>query len=233
VVQVVAVFGFARQAYQVAMVALLCVSGFVDGDRSAARSSAYDAGDGPLRSFSKEKTMAIKINRKAANVPTEEQALKRLEQHIEVGDLDEIIAPWLPTRLRYLVTYMNSQTAGRMRSATVVSVTNQSTRPNLVTVSWFKGFSANSSPVGVTSFMIPPDFTVDFGSRDLPGELTTLNSVCNPQLVFDEGRAIVSSRQPEIGVSARVYYTSGDGDEELHAITDSKLVEFGEGNDGD
>jgi hypothetical protein len=158
--------------------------------------------------------MAIKINRKAANVPTEEQALKRLEQHIEVGDLDEIIAPWLPTRLRYLVTYMNSQTAGRMRSATVVSVTNQSTRPNLVTVSWFKGFSASSS-------------------RDLPGELTTLNSVCNPQLVFDEGRAIVSSRQPEIGVSARVYYTSGDGDEELHAITDSKLVEFGEGNDGD
>jgi hypothetical protein len=54
----------------------------------------------------------------------------------------------------------------------------------------------------------------------------SLNSVCNPQLVFDEGRAIVSSRQPKIGVSARVYYTSGDRDEELHAITDSKLVEF-------
>ena len=177
--------------------------------------------------------MAIKINRKAANVPTEEQALKRLEQHIEVGDLDEIISPWVPTRLRYLVTYMNSQTAGRMRSATVVSVTNQSTRPNLVTVSWFKGFAANTSPVGVTTFMIPPDFTVDFGSRDLPGELTTVNSVCNPALVFDEGRAIVSSRQAEIGVSARVYYTSGDSDEQLHAITDSKLVEFGEGNDGD
>jgi len=177
--------------------------------------------------------MAIKIDREAANIPIEEQALKRLEQHIEVGDLDEIISPWVATRLRYLVTYMNSQTAGRMRSATVVSVTNQSTRPNLVTVSWFKGFSANTSPVGVTTVMIPPDFTLDFGSRNLPGELTTLNSVCNPELVFDEGRAIVSSRQPEIGVSARVYYTTGDRDEQLHAITDSKLVEFGVGNDGD
>jgi hypothetical protein len=176
---------------------------------------------------------AKKINRKAPNVPTEGRALKRFEHHIELGELEEIVSPWLPVRTRYLVTYMNSQTASRQRSATVVSVTNQSDRPNLVTVSWFKGFSDNSSPVGVTSFMIPPDYTVDFGSRDLPGELTVVNSVCNPELVFDEGRALVSSRQPEIGVSARVYYTSGEGDEQLNAITDSKLVPFGKGNLGD
>lgn len=106
---------------------------------------------------------------------------------------------------------------------------HQSDRPNLVTVSWIKDFSDNSSPVGVTSFMIPPDCTVDFGSRDLPGELTVVNAVCNPELVFDEGRALVSSRQPEIGVSARIYYTSGDGDERLDAITDSKIVPFGQG----
>ena len=176
---------------------------------------------------------AKEITRKGPNVPTEGRALKRLEQHIEVGDLEEIVSPWLPVRTRYLVTYMSSQTASRQRSATVVSVTNQSDRPNLVTVSWFKGFSDNSSPVGVTSFMIPPDYTVDFGSRDLPGELTVVNSVCSPELVFDEGRALVSSRQPELGVSARVYYTSGERDEGLDAITDSKVVPLGQGNVGD
>jgi hypothetical protein len=102
-----------------------------------------------------------------------------------------------------------------------------------VTVSWFVGFSDNSSPVGSSSFVIPPDFTVDFGSRNLPPELTVVNSVPNPELVFDEGRAIVSSRRPEIGVSARVYYTSGDRDEDLLAITDSKVVLFGKENLGD
>jgi hypothetical protein len=38
---------------------------------------------------------------------------------------------------------------------------------------------------------------------------------------------------PQIGVSARVYYTSGDRDEELLAITDSKVVPFGKQNLGD
>lgn len=173
------------------------------------------------------------ISRKGPNVPTEERALRRFEQHIELGELDEIVSPWLPVRTRYLVTYMNSQTASRQRSATVVSVTNQSDRPNLVTVSWFKGFSDNSSPVGVSSFVIPPDYTVDFGSRNLPGELTVVNSVPNPELTFDEGRALVSSRQPEIGVSARVMYTTGDKDEQLQAITDSKVVQIDQGNAGD
>jgi hypothetical protein len=34
-------------------------------------------------------------------------------------------------------------------------------------------------------------------------------------------------------VSARVYYTSGDGDEQLLAISDSKVVVFDSGNIGD
>lgn len=134
---------------------------------------------------------------------------------------------------RYLVTYMSSQTGGRIRSATVVSVTNQSDRDNRVTVSYYKGFSDDTSPVGQTTFSIPPDFTVDFASRNLPGELTVTNSVPNPELVFDEGRAIVSSSHPEIGVSARVYYTRDDADLDLLAITDSNVVRIGEGNVGD
>jgi len=171
--------------------------------------------------------------RKTANVPTEERALARLARRIELGELEELEGIELPSTPRYLVTYMNSQTGGRLRSATIVSVTNQSDKINRVYVSWFKGFSANTSPVGVSAMAIPPDYTADFGSRNLPGELTVVNSVPNPELVFDEGRAIVSSMWPEIGVSARVCYTSDDNDLDLLAITDSKVVKFGRGNRGD
>lgn len=173
------------------------------------------------------------LSKESPNVPTEPQALKRLERYHEFGEFGELRTPYLPSRARYLVTYMNSQARGRLRSATIVSVTNQSDRINRVFVSYFKGFSDNASPVGVTAFAIPPDYTVDFASRDLPGEITVCNSVCNPELVFDEGRAIVSSMWPEIGVSARVVYTRGERDEELLAITDAKLVVFGEANHGD
>lgn len=172
------------------------------------------------------------LTRKGPHVPTEGRALRRLEHHVQIGDIGDLTL-LVPVRPRYLVTYMNSQTGGRHRSATVVSVTNQADKPNEVTVTWFKGFTDDASPVGSSTFIIPPDFTVDFGSRSLPGELTVVNSTPNPQLTFDEGRAIVSSRRAEIGVSARVYYTAGDGDEELNAITDSKVVRYGKGNHGD
>jgi len=128
---------------------------------------------------------------------------------------------------------MNSQTNGNIRSATVVSVTNQSTKTNRVTVSYFKGFTSNSSSVGSTTYSIPPEYTVDFCTRNLPGSLTVCNSVPNPELTFDEGRAIVSSERPEIGVSSRVYYTSGNNDDELLSITDSNVVVYGKGNQGD
>jgi hypothetical protein len=85
----------------------------------------------------------------------------------------------------------------------------------------------------MTVTSIPPDFTLDFASRSIPFELTAVNAVCNPELVFDEGRAIVGSRQPEIAVSSRVYYTTGANDANLLAITDSKVVRFDQGNAGD
>lgn len=178
--------------------------------------------------------MANDLTKKAPKVPTDPEALKRLKRLVELGELEEIAAvPGAPGVPRYVVTYMHSQTGSPIRSATVVSVTNQSDKPNRVTVSYFKGFTDNSSPVGATTFSIPPDFTVDFASRNIPAELTQCNSVCNPELVFDEGRAIVSSKRPEIAVSSRIYYTAGERDAELLAITDSKVVRFEQGNKGD
>ncbi|HET7759691.1 MAG TPA: hypothetical protein VFK62_07190 [Gaiellaceae bacterium] len=171
---------------------------------------------------------------KSPDVPTDANAKKELDRHVELGDLgdlaDVIKFPGTP---RYVVTYMNSQKGGRIQSATIVTVTNQSPRPNIVTVLWFKGLTSNNSPVGMTVTSIPPDFTLDFASRNIPSELTVVNAVCNPELVFDEGRAIVGSRQPEIAVSSRVYYTAGRNDADLLAITDSKVVRFDQGNAGD
>lgn len=181
--------------------------------------------------------MSKELIREGPHVPTDdERAMARLRRVVELGDLEDLtgIQIFPPMTPRYLVTYMNSQTAnGAMRSATVVTVTNQSTLTNTVSVAFFRGFTDDSSPVGTATFAIPPQFTVDFASRQLPGELTVTNAVPTPELTFHEGRAIVSSRWPDIGVSARVYYTAGDRDERLHAITDSKIVVYGDGNAGD
>jgi hypothetical protein len=100
---------------------------------------------------------------------------------------------------------------------------------------WFRVSPARDRPRSVRGHPVQcvRGTTVDFGSRDLPTELVVVNAVPNPELTFDEGRAVVSSELPEIGLSARVYYTSGDGDEQLLSITDSGVVVYGEANHGD
>ena len=178
--------------------------------------------------------MEKRMNKKGSYWPSDELSQKTLKQYIELGELGELdpkILPWPFIRGRYLVTYMNSNTSGRNRSATVVSVTNQSKNTNRVVVSFYKGFG--SSPVGSAAYSIPPGLTVDFGTRELPDELTAVNAVPTPELIYDEGRAVVSSLFPEIAVSARVFYTSGNNDDQLLGISDSKVVVLGEGNKGD
>jgi hypothetical protein len=142
---------------------------------------------------------------------------------------------------RYLITYMNSQTGEAIRSATVVTVTNQSGGTCDVTVQWFKGFLF--TPECTTTFVgLENELTADFCSRSLPFTITSCNSTCDPELTFDEGRAVVSSSTEtadgpdcsKIAVSARVYYTAGEeGDSAVAAITDSKVVRAGQGNRGD
>ncbi len=170
--------------------------------------------------------------RQGPHVPTEKRAKAQLERAVALGELEQLEIVPIEVVPRYLVTYMNSQTRkDSMRSATVVSVTNQSKTSNLVTVTFYRGLC--SAPSGTATYSIPPLWTIDFGSRHLPSELTVTNAVPSPELDYHEGRAIVSSMWPQIGVSARVYYTSGDGDERLLAVTDSKIVVYGEGNSGD
>lgn len=128
---------------------------------------------------------------------------------------------------RYLVTYMKSRDN---RSATVVTVTNQSKATCRVRVEWQVGFSTGN--VCATTLALAPGFTADFCSRGLNSALTTCNSTCNPELDFHEGKAYVTSACSQIGVSARVYYTQ-NRDTQVEAITDSKVVKASSGNNGD
>lgn len=176
---------------------------------------------------------AQEMLRGGSDVPSDPRAQRLLQRELEAGTLGPLPGNFVFSSPRYLVTYMNSQTGGRTRSATVVSITNQSPTSCRVSVSFYKGFSSNSAPVCTTNFSITPDFTVDFCSRNLPSEITVCNSTCAPELTADEGRAIVGATCKEIAVSSRVYYLSGQADEQMTAITDSKIVLIGQGNQGD
>lgn len=63
-------------------------------------------------------------------VPRDPRAKKRLEELVERGEFEAIDpAAALSSRPRYLVTFMKSVTAFRIRSGTVVTVTNQARGP--------------------------------------------------------------------------------------------------------
>ncbi len=174
---------------------------------------------------------------KSAKWPSNPSAVKQLKNQIEfeqIGELDIKLFPWPFMICRYLVTYMNSQTLNRIRSTTVVTVTNQSNRANRVGVYFYRGLvGTGGSPVGSCFYTIPPGATIDFATRRLPNEITTVNCVPTPELTYAEGRAIVCSQYAGIAVSSRVIYTEGDKDTQLLAISDSNIVDYGQGNEGD
>ncbi|MDW3646291.1 MAG: hypothetical protein R8P61_04435 [Bacteroidia bacterium] len=164
------------------------------------------------------------------NWPSNALAIHGIERQIQLGELGEIKLPELfpIASPRYLVTYMNSQTGGRIRSSTVVSVTNQSAFRNFVRVAFYWGLG--NQVAGSCNYLIPSGYTIDFGSRQIPGEITSLNCVSSPELHFHEGRVVVSSSYPQIAVSSRVIYTEGEKDSQMLSITDSKIVTYGKGN---
>jgi hypothetical protein len=147
----------------------------------------------------------------------------------------------LAQEARYLVTYVSSSTHTAIRSATVVTVVNQSDRACGVEVEWF--VSPNpATPVCTRNILVDPGQAVQFCSRPLPNSITADCEVCldQPLTSQNQGKAIVSSSIgfpcSLIAVEARVYYTTGsekEGDTAISAISNSKVVFFGEGNLGD
>jgi hypothetical protein len=154
---------------------------------------------------------------------------------VHVLFLNSVLAQETP---RYVITYIRSQTGTGIRSATAITVINQSSRSCEVQVGWF--LSSIFSPIGISSVLVSGGTGVQFCSRSLPNSITRCNSTSNPELDSEtevQGRAIVfSSDEFEcslLAIDARVYYTTGDRDTAISAISNPKIVFYGEGNLGD
>ena len=89
---------------------------------------------------------------------------------------------------------------------------------------------------------MPSGNAFQFCSRHLPDPITRCDIISSPELNSDtpvvmQGKAVVSSTDgPEcsrIAVEARVYYTTGEDDTAISAISNSKIVFIDEGNLGD
>jgi len=135
---------------------------------------------------------------------------------------------------RYVATYMASRTAPSPRSATVVSITNNSSTTCGTSVDWKIGFGGVAC---TTSLTLAPGQTGEHCSRSINDGLAVCNATCSPQLTADEGNAIIGSTSgtpcAAIAVSARTFYTTGASDQTLNAVSDANIVRVGAGNNGD
>jgi len=168
----------------------------------------------------------MSINRNPGDTPLEPREVAAIDGGADRPAIEEFSPAWSPFVPRHMVTYMSSETAGAVRSATIVTVTNEADTVNHVVVSYLEGFDGTSRPISVGSFSIPPASSIDFVSRTLPEELTAISAVCCPELVFAEGRAIVSSVLPAIAVESHVFYTAGRNDDLLLSVENSDVVAF-------
>jgi hypothetical protein len=157
---------------------------------------------------------------------------------IEASGVGPQLAPGTVARFR--VGYMNSQTSGTPRSATVITVVNESTTPCTISVDWRKGFSATGigGVICTTTFVnLERGQSAEFCSRDVPSNVSVCNSTCAPALTLDEGNTVVGSTNTaacaRITVSPRIYYFGNVADTSIQAITDPAVAKFAVGNVGD
>ena len=159
-----------------------------------------------------------------------------VDDRSRVKAADDRPTPAPATTRRYLVTYVKSRT-DTPRSATVVTVVNRSSEDCEVQVLWYRGFEPEA-PVCTTTAVVGSRIGHDFCSRDLLDNLTTCNSVCEPEASFLEGEAVLFSSPGEacgqLGIDARVYYTTGeDEDTGVAAVSTPTILGSSGGNLGD
>lgn len=138
---------------------------------------------------------------------------------------------------RYIVTYIKSNTTSGFRTASVVSVTNNSSVTCSISVDWFAGLTGGSSGSCTTNLSVAAGNTVDFCSRNVPSGVTSCNSTCSPAQTFLEGRAQVASTADAAGkcaglaVESRVYYLTGTTtDTGVAAVSNPNIIRVGESN---
>jgi hypothetical protein len=120
----------------------------------------------------------------------------------------------------------------------VVTVVNEANVPCTISIDWRLGFSETG--IGgvictTTVSNLARGQSVEFCTRSLPDGIATCNAVCSPELVYEEGNAVIGSTTGaacgKITVHARTYYF-GATDTALTAITDTAVTKFGTGTVG-
>ena len=155
-----------------------------------------------------------------------------LEYSTQLGEVAPALAPGHVAR--YRVTYTNSSTTTANRTATVVSITNQSTGSCSTSVDWRIGFGGVAC---TTTLVLGPGQTGEHCTRALPSPVTICNATCAPALTSYEGGAIVGAANVStcaaLAISARTYHTTGAADTAVAAATDAKVVRINASNAGD
>ena len=140
---------------------------------------------------------------------------------------------------RFVIGYMSSIAPSSPtiipRTATVISITNQSTSTCGTAVDWKQGFS--SANAGTTVLVLGPKQTGEHCSRSLPMNVASCNATATPALLNHEGNATVASVSVpsacvNIAVDARVYYFRGQ-DYDVAAVADVKVIKGSVTNKGD
>ena len=132
----------------------------------------------------------------------------------------------------WLVPFMTSTAVGSINATTVITLSNQGTA-FCSTVVEFR--NASDSLACTTTIGLGPGQTLEHCSRGLPPQIVGCNATCSPQLVYNEGKAIVgmsSKCKSKIAVDARVYHTDGN-DGTVQAIAPVKVIKIGKSNTGD
>ena len=107
---------------------------------------------------------------------------------------------------RFLVGFMGSY-PGAVGRNTVVNVTNLGSSTCSISVTYFKGLT--STPACTSTANVSAGQTRMYCTRSTAFDVgVECNSTCSPALVFDQGRAIVSSSGAcsRVGVSAQTLY---------------------------
>lgn len=130
------------------------------------------------------------------------------------------------------IVYMNSDTTSSAsdRTATIVSITNQSSDPCEVSVDW--SYADGSAVVCTTVSTIPPGATHQHCTRGVPILVSTCEATCAPALTFHEGSGVVSRLKTcknTLAIDARLYHM-GAGDSPVQGIADLKVIQFGKKN---
>jgi len=130
------------------------------------------------------------------------------------------------------IVYMNSDTTSSAsdRTATIVSITNQSSDPCEVSVDWT--YADGSSVVCTTVSTIVPGATHQHCTRAVPILVSTCQATCSPALTFHEGSGVVSRLKTcknTLAIDARLYHM-GAADVPVQGIADLKVIQFGKKN---